>query len=248
MIPLDVLEQGEETGGARNGGGASLAIQILILIVTLLNLLGLVSQGALWFRIAVTAFSAAVGIWVGTQLWPNVRGLWTRYTGKRRLEASARALYRNFLNLVIHFKRYTQQERYDNIPAFLNKVSQQWGVDLPLGDTSAYHVWRLYETLIRRLPRGSISSREFKSVVQEFGNVLEVCHRLYVVRPSDKLRSLASVSPSVPQTFPIGEFEVYREEYNAFLRQTNEFGSSANGVFGENLFPAHVEPVQPLRA
>lgn len=248
ISPKNLFDRGSEPV-ERDRLRASWVVEILILVVAVLSLFSsVVSQptAALWFRIVVAVFSVAVILWVGNQFRPGVVALWQNAKAKRRLKGAVRKLHPTFRNLVEQFQRYTEQTRSDNIPPLLNTISQREGFDLPLGDTSSYHVWRFYETLAQRVPHAPVSPRQFRGLIQDFGNILEIYHRLYVLRPTDKLRMMASLSSQSPIYHYVPEFEVYREGYNAFLRGVTDFGAVVNSAFQENVFPTHLEPVKPL--
>lgn len=231
-----------------------MVIEVFILIATLLSLLASVyGQRALWFQVAVAALALSVAGWVAFQLafqlWPKAVGTWSRRRVQRRTERMALILYGEFKDLLHQFGQYADNTRSDNIPNTLNTLRQRIGiVDFPLLDSSLYHVTRLYEAVKDHLPSRLVSAAQLRGLAVDFGNLLELYHRLYVIVPHEKARTYFQLSPSGGEDSLRAELEVQRERYNEYLRSTARFGVQVNETFGEHVFPVHLEPVKPLKS
>lgn len=223
-----------------------IAIETITLAVSVFTLLASVfGQAPRWFQWVATAFAAVVGLWAASQLLSRVRAVWADYREGAALARTVRVLHSEFLDLLAGFNRYADNTRSDSIPRFLIQLVMEEKVDLPIADTSVYHIWRLYGILGERVVPVA-DAPDFKSLTQEFGEILYLYHSLYVLKPYEELRStdISKLSPYA-QTRVREELPVLREDYNDFIRLSNSFGERVNEAFGGDVFPAYLERLKP---
>jgi hypothetical protein len=249
MVRLRDLYEGEEAKAqADKVDSRRIAIETFTLVVSVLTLLASVfGQAPVWFRWTAAGFAAVVVVWETAQLVPRGRALWTNYHERAALYKTVRMLQGELLDLLARFKRYTDNTRTDTIPLFLIRLGMDEKIELPVPDTSVYHIWRLYGAVRERISVVANAPSEFRLLAAEFGNLLELYHRLYVLPPYEKLRSMdiSKLSP-YGQTRVREELTVFREDYNDFVRVSNWFGTRVSDSFGENAFPAHLEALKPI--
>lgn len=246
MVTLrDLFETVKAEPKAEPTNGRRIVIDTLILVVSVLSLLS--GQATGWFRWVATGFSVIVIAWVASQLFPWLWATWVGYRGHVARTATVSKLHGEFQELFVRFNRYTDNTRSDSIPLLLIRLGMDEKVELPVPDTSIYHIWQLYRTLRERFSIVANTPTEFRFLAGDFGNLLELYHRVYVLPPYERLRSMdiSKLSP-YGQTRVRDELAVVREDYNDFIRVSNWFGTRVNAAFGGNVFPAHLEGLKPM--
>ncbi len=222
-------------------------IEVFLLLATLVTALAnFFGQATGWFRWVTAVLAVVVIGWVASQLITWGRTVLAGHRERVALTKAVRLLHNEFTDLIAHFSRYADNTRADTIPRFMIQLVMEEKVDLPIADTSVYHVWRLYETL-REQVAPVTKPAGFKNLVQEFGEILHLYHSLYVLKPYDRVRStdISKLSPYA-QTRVREELPVLREDYNDFIRLTNSFGERVKETFEDSVFPAHLERLKPL--
>lgn len=244
-----VRELFEEKGEApaQPADNRRIVIEVFLLLATLVTALAnFFGEATGWFRWITAVLAVVVIGWVASQLHTWGRTVLAGYRERAVLVAAVGPLHKEFTGLVARFSRYADNNRSDTIPRLMIKLVTGENVDLPIADTSVYHVWRFYEILRERV--ASVTNPpDFKTLAQEFGEVLHLYHSLYVLKPYERIRSTdISKLPPHAQTLVREELPVLREDYNDFIRLSNSFGERVNEAFGGNVFPAHLERLKPL--
>lgn len=223
-------------------------LQLLSVVTAVLALVsGTLAKGAWWFRGVIVVFAGIVIVWVGWTLWPQVTTAWEGRRARAKQTAAAAKLYPSFLDIVKRFQRYADytNNRADTVTYVLWGLSQQHQLNLrlPLYTGGMHFPGRLYDHLRQQLKDTPPSLPEFRQLLDEFGNILELYHRVYVLWPYEELRRASDVQ--IPP-YMKADLDVQREEYNAFLRESNAFAQRINEVLGESILPSYAEMLKPL--
>ncbi|MHB8730533.1 MAG: hypothetical protein ACYDAB_01930, partial [bacterium] len=221
-------------------------LQLFTLVGTVLVLVSQAfGKDVWWFRGLVALFAGVGTVWIGSALWPRVVAVWARRRDGAKLKIAARGLYPEFLDVLKRFQRYADatSNRADNVPYVLWSILQQSQLKLPLDAGGIHYVGRFYDHLRERVPDGPPSLEEFSRLLEAFGDILDLYHRVYVLWPYRELSRVdtAQVPPHIR-----ADLDVQRDDYNAFLRVSNQFGQRVNEILGEFLFPSYLEMLKPL--
>lgn len=238
---LDEDQTPPKTGNSQNW--------VLPLFTLVGTVLALISQAfgrdVWWFRILVVVFAGVGTVWISWTLWPRVAAVWVRRRDDAKLRAAGRSLYPEFLDVLKRFHRYadTTSNRSDNVPYVLWSVLNQTQFKLPLDAGGMHYVGRFYDHLRQRVPDTPLSLERFSQLLEAFGDILDMYHRVFVLWPYQEL-SRADTTKILPHIR--ADLDVQRDDYNAFLRVSNQFGQRVNEIFGEPFFPSYLEMLKPL--
>ncbi len=220
---------------------ANWILQVLSIITAVLALVsGAFAKDTWWLRGVVVVFAGIVIVWVGWTLWPQVTTAWKGRRAKVKQAATATKLYPAFLDIVKRFQRYADStsNRADTVPYVLWGLSQQYqlNIRLPLYSGGPHYPGRFYDHLRQRMKDAPPPLAEFYQLLEDFGDILDLYHHVYVLWPYEELRR-ASATQIPPHMR--ADLDVQRDEYNAFLRDSNAFGQRVNEVLGESFFPSY---------
>lgn len=246
---LGVSGLDEDQALPENAGGSHRIFEVFSILIGFLLVASSFLANVWWFRAVALAFAGVFTVWGGWILWPSFIARLDARRGRVKQASAARSLYPDFLDLLKRFHRYTDSgsNRADTVQYYFWALSQrnELNLRLPLDTAAAHYPSQFYDHLRSRAAETPPLVADFRQLLEGFGDLLQLYHRIYALWPYEELRR----SPNIAQ-IPAHERDglvVQIDEYNAFLRDVKAFGRRINEVLeDESFFPIYFEMLKPL--
>ncbi len=210
----------------------------LTLLITIVTTKGVVPSWFIYIPIGFFTISVIVLLWIPIATYIREKLQYRRYN------QLARHYYPGFRELTQRFSEFVDSRRSDTLNAQLRDLQGHEEVRgklklLPLSIIESF--FYIFKKKIEGFDKdfGNLSL-----LAEEFDNIMRFYNGSYVIEPLQMLRQINI--DGIPKE-KVGEIELFRENYSAFLRDYVNYAKRANEDFGKEIFYEYYEMPKALR-